>query len=87
MTTCIRNGTLQLVRQAFARSSYGKTTLASEMVDVPMASTLSPKPLVAYCCCDFAEQIILPAEESMGSLPKQSYVNGYISKRQEKTFP
>ncbi|KAL9037937.1 MAG: hypothetical protein Q9180_003437, partial [Flavoplaca navasiana] len=71
----------------FGIPGCGKTILASSIVDVLMASTVSPKPIIAYHYCDYANQKSLQAETILGTMLKQFFFDGYIPEELEKKFP
>ena len=71
----------------FGIPGCGKTILASSIVDALMASTVSPKPIIAYYYCDYANQKTLQAVTILGTMLKQFFFNGHIPEELEKKFP
>ncbi|KAL8880400.1 MAG: hypothetical protein Q9198_002181, partial [Flavoplaca austrocitrina] len=71
----------------FGIPGCGKTILASSIVDELLASTVSPKPIIAYYYCDYAHKKTLQAETILGTILKQFLVNGRIPEELEKQFP
>ncbi|KAL9035547.1 MAG: hypothetical protein Q9180_004806, partial [Flavoplaca navasiana] len=71
----------------FGIPGCGKTILASSIVDVLVASIVSPKPVIAYHYCDYANRKTLQAETILGTILKQFLVNGHIPEELEKKFP
>ena len=71
----------------FGIPGCGKTILASSIVDALMTSGMSPRPIMTYYYCDYANQKTLQAETILGTILKQFFLNGRIPEELEKKFP